>query len=946
MPEPPREKPAWGSAPVTDGLTAAAAGWPTPREPTVTDNERYTKLSLIGTGGMGRVWLGWDRRLQRNVALKQALGDPDGDAARHLRHEATIAARLEHPGIVVVHDVTETPDGPLYVMAHVRGQTFDALLAEAATPADRIALLAPFAAACAAVGHAHARGVVHRDLSARNLVIGDDGAPRVIDWGLAVVPEASASPPAAGTPGYTAPEHAAGHPASPRSDVWSLGAVLHRIVYGRLPDEPGEPSRIDPELAAVVARATEPGPDARYPDAGALARDVRRWLEGRQVEAYVFPTVRVALALLARWRVPLTLAMLCALAAVGALVWGAQAADEAATLARSTLARAQAERADEALQRGDPQRAVALATQALDAADDSLARGVLALVAALPTPELLASASLPACPQWLLSGRRDRVLCQEENALWAYDGRREVWRVPDLSRREVRVVGDRIVATNGPATGWTIQLEDGAVLGVDPRPGDIADPIAAARFAHGTGESLTDGWPNNPCGTELSAVLADDAGGHAFACHSGGVVWVRGDAVERVAFYETDTFRALAADRTGRVWGGTTDGRVVPLDGSSTGWTLGRPVSALVRVPDGRLLAHLSSGTLHLLDPTGGATRVDLPGSDVMPLVQADGTYETLRGSTWRRWALPRTDRVAAIRSDHGFSSVAWASDADAVVAGDGGGTLHVFSPRGTWPAESFPWLDGVVKSVAYDPTRGAALAVGMRSHGVSAIAAAPPRSITSIHSGPENLARVEVLADGAVLFIPFAPRWEYVASAVPAVPAVAHGVDTHYRDLAASPDGSRGLVIGERWERVAVGGQVASPVTAHGAWSVGAIANDGRVVLAKGREGLVLDVTDEPVCTWSATAAVLDLAFTPSGQAFVAAHANGWLSVVDTATCGVLTELPAHTDRVAAVAVSAEGGSVVSASWDGTVRVASLSMALAEDPRSDAALSAWREGR
>ena len=108
----------------------------------------------------------------------------------------------------------------------------------------------------------------------------------------------------------------------------------------------------------------------------------------------------------------------------------------------------------------------------------------------------------------------------------------------------------------------------------------------------------------------------------------------------------------------------------------------------------------------------------------------------------------------------------------------------------------------------------------------------------------------------------------------------------------------------------------------------------------------MVLNGTDEPVCAWSATAAVLDLAFTPSGQAFVAAHANGWLSVVDTATCGVLSELPAHTDRVAAVAVSAEGGSVVSASWDGTVRVASLSMALAEDPRSDAALSAWREGR
>jgi WD40 repeat protein len=192
------------------------------------------------------------------------------------------------------------------------------------------------------------------------------------------------------------------------------------------------------------------------------------------------------------------------------------------------------------------------------------------------------------------------------------------------------------------------------------------------------------------------------------------------------------------------------------------------------------------------------------------------------------------------------------------------------------------------------------------------------------------------------------APSASHVTTALPSQVMVsgAHGVDTHYRDLATSPDGSRGLVIGERWERIAVGGQVAPPVTAHGAWSVGAIANDGRVVLAKGREGLVLDGTDEPVCAWSATAAVLDLAFTPSGQAFVAAHANGWLSVVDTATCGVLSELPAHTDRVAAVAVSAEGGSVVSASWDGTVRVASLSMALEEDPRSDAALSAWREGR
>lgn len=174
----------------------AAASAATHAEEAAFANDRYERVGVLGEGGMGRVWLGYDRRLGRPVALKQPHGGPDGIYARLLRHEATVTARLSHPGIVTVYDILQTEDGPVFVMERAQGETLRvALQALQSSPDDaqRAALLRRIADAAAAVGHAHQAGVVHRDLSPNNILLGADGEVWVLDWGLATLMDTQAA---------------------------------------------------------------------------------------------------------------------------------------------------------------------------------------------------------------------------------------------------------------------------------------------------------------------------------------------------------------------------------------------------------------------------------------------------------------------------------------------------------------------------------------------------------------------------------------------------------------------------------------------------------------------------------------------------------------------------------------------------------------------------------
>src|SRR5262249_57760993 len=177
---------------------------------------------------MGIVCLARAWALDREVALRivgRAAEGTRADPPAALAQEARILARLEHPGIVPVHDFGELPDGRVcYAMKRVRGQRLDAWLAAGRSLADRLAV---FLRVCDAVAFAHAHGVVHRDLKPENVMVAGFGDVLVLDWGIATLGGQRETPAAiAGTPDYMAPEQRAGAAPDRRTDIYALGVVL------------------------------------------------------------------------------------------------------------------------------------------------------------------------------------------------------------------------------------------------------------------------------------------------------------------------------------------------------------------------------------------------------------------------------------------------------------------------------------------------------------------------------------------------------------------------------------------------------------------------------------------------------------------------------------------------------------------------------------------------
>lgn len=204
---------------------------------------RYRLRELIGAGGMGVVWRATDEELDRTVAVKQVLlgaaaTPADGRlAVERLRREARIAARLRHPRAVTLYDVAEDGDQPWLVMEYVRSRNLTELIAEQGplTPQRTAQIGAQIADALAA---AHAAGIVHRDVTPRNVLVTDDGIAKLADFGISrAVGDVTltGSGPIAGTLAFLAPEIAGGKTAATASDVFSLGATLYAAVEGESP---------------------------------------------------------------------------------------------------------------------------------------------------------------------------------------------------------------------------------------------------------------------------------------------------------------------------------------------------------------------------------------------------------------------------------------------------------------------------------------------------------------------------------------------------------------------------------------------------------------------------------------------------------------------------------------------------------------------------------------
>lgn len=352
---------------------------------------RYERRAEVGRGGMATVLCVFDTVLERTLALKllapehgPATPDEKAELYRRFEVEAKLAASLEHPGVVPVHDLHVGDDGSIgFTMPLIEGADLLEVFERVAAgdpPWTVTRAVDVIRSVCEVVGFAHSRGVVHRDLKPENVRVGAFGEVYVLDWGLArpvtgvqvtgvqvsgaETEDSTAATPAGrdsasvretrvgtvlGTPSFMPPEQAAGRleDVGPAADVYAAGAILYNLLAGRAPysdpriessaDELVELVRRGPppplerfagdmpgELIAICERAMQRDPEARYPDLSAMTEDLRAFLEGRVVGAYEHGTFAQFRKFVTRNRalsIAVGSAVLIALVAMAVVTW-------------------------------------------------------------------------------------------------------------------------------------------------------------------------------------------------------------------------------------------------------------------------------------------------------------------------------------------------------------------------------------------------------------------------------------------------------------------------------------------------------------------------------------------------------------------------------------------------------------------------------------------------
>ena len=280
------------------------------RAKTFTNFGDYELLEVIGRGGQGVVYRARQKSLNRIVALK-VIGLGQWASTAHLKRfrlEAEAAARLEHPGIVPIHEVGEREGSCYFSMKFVEGGQLDEVARRQLIPLRRAVDL--IAKVSRTVHYAHEHGILHRDIKPGNILLDAKGEPHLTDFGLARLVESESSVThtldVLGTPSYMAPEQAAGNNAAVGSvtDVYGLGAVLYQLLTGHPPfaggttyetiklvleTEPRQPRQLNPkidrDLSTICLKCLEKDPKRRYSSALALAEDLERWLKHEPIQA-------------------------------------------------------------------------------------------------------------------------------------------------------------------------------------------------------------------------------------------------------------------------------------------------------------------------------------------------------------------------------------------------------------------------------------------------------------------------------------------------------------------------------------------------------------------------------------------------------------------------------------------------------------------------------------
>ena len=264
-------------------------------------DNRYEIMEQIGMGGMARVFRALDHRLNRQVAVKILREDlaEDAELRRRFHEESQAVAMLSHPNIVAVYDVSRSSDLEYIVMELIDGITLKQYMQKKGNKLNWREALHFITQIVKALGHAHSRGIIHRDIKPHNIMVLRDGSVKVADFGIARVASGGHSTltqEALGSVHYISPEQARGSHIDARSDLYSAGVVLYEMITGRLPFEgdtpvsvaiqhinsiPLSPREIDPAipeaLEAITMKAMASDVNQRYISADAMLADLEEF---------------------------------------------------------------------------------------------------------------------------------------------------------------------------------------------------------------------------------------------------------------------------------------------------------------------------------------------------------------------------------------------------------------------------------------------------------------------------------------------------------------------------------------------------------------------------------------------------------------------------------------------------------------------------------------------
>lgn len=968
-----------------------------------TAEARYQRTAVLGRGGMGTVFGVHDALLQRSVALKVATHGSKELRAR-LEREAKVLAALDHPAIVSVLDAGFDDDqAPYYVMPQITGQTLAAAIDSAAEDAAaRVALLRPFATVCDAVAHAHTRGIVHRDIKPANIMLGDFGRTWVVDWGLARAVDRRAEPQdgqtlqsapdhdltlvgsIVGTPRFMSPQQRLGEAPGPRDDVWSLGAVLHMIVFTAAPrDRPARRSSTTPppELQAILDRALAEDPGERYPNASALAEDVHRFIDGGWVQAYSYSGWHYVVTLVRMYRRRLVLGAAMILFAALSLGVGwlrtvdererALAAESRAKQSAhvSRLARADARDAlDEAnlsLQQaligrswrasriGADAPAELLALEALQRGASPRARGVLA---ALPThrrPRLIQRQPLPRCAQIELRASGQQALCVNGGHACVLDIDSAQEQPRALHRWTHPSSGGRFAAGQFSADGVVLLDSAGAMysaqgaaepvlLPYGETPRILAIPSRASNTAFTVGGRLHWGGSEGQevaqsiCAgmtQELRAVSAPSGSQLAGLCSDGNVFvgrWPRPDRFQITRQVELPgaATGALAFSEDEReLWVGVQGGQVfaadLTVDDRVRRYTSNvGSVRHVAGSRDGRRLAIAGERVgIEVLDRATGTRLWTLPQVPPRGVAFAGPTELVIATDELLHYALPEDSTPVSFVAEAGLASAVVSPDGTLVAGVDGSGHLYVWDRATGRPVHTDRWQELVAKDVAFS-SDGATLTVVAMSGGIHQISTQTwARKRLPCPEGTHR--RIAWLGD-VLVALTFGGGPQLLEGAL-SCRRVTDRLPVDWSDLGAAPDATALVLLDERSGRV--GRMRAGFVDTIDTilWDQDAvavdIAVDGTVAVARRHDVYLVDELGDRRTTLAAHGEILtDVAI--RGPLVAAATVSGKALVWDRASGALLALLEGHTERVATVKFDATGQWLVTASWDRHVRL------------------------